>query len=739
MCQCLTWDFGALWLLDERDTVMRCVDCWRDPLAEVTEFEAITRTTATSRNYFFPGRVWVTGQPVWVEDIAQAADSERMRLAASAGLRGAFGFPIILGTETLGILEFFGREIRKPDNETLKMMTAIGSQLGQFIERRRAEAALLHTNQTLKASIQSTQEQIEELEQLYRLAPVGLALLDKNCRVLRINERLAAISPKSRREQIGHTLRQIIPALAPEIEAVADRVFASGEPIVDLELHEVLPVDPTNERDWLVSYYPVKSSFGVPRYVGLVFQEITQRKKVESDLRRATAAADAANRAKSEFLANMSHEIRTPMNGILGMTELVMDTPLATEQYEYLGLLKQSADSLLRIINDILDFSKIEAGKLSLTLADFRLRETVGKATKLLALHANGKKLELALRVAPDVPDALVGDADRLRQILINLLSNAIKFTDHGEVVANVQLISQKDGTVQLYCCVADTGIGIPQKKQSRLFQAFEQLDGSNTRRHGGTGLGLVIVQHLVEMMDGRIWFESEAGKGSTFHFTVTLAVCEHAGSASTPPPIDELNSLPVLIVDDNATNRTVLTEILQYWQLQATAVDGASAALKALDDSQASGQLFRLLLVDASMPDIDGFALVELIRERRELDGIIIVMLTSTDQPDDRARFRELGIDIYLRKPVLQEELLDAILIALGKKDPSGSTNGIDKHNKKLRPSSPALRILLADDQPVNRLLAAPCSRCADIRSLAPTMGWRHLKYLPAKRSTWR
>jgi two-component system, sensor histidine kinase and response regulator len=497
-------------------------------------------------------------------------------------------------------------------------------------------------------------------------------------------------------------------AVHPEDRAHTARAWSTA--VASQSLYEVehrLRRHDGEYRHMLARGVPILNKDGtVFEWVG-VHADITEQKHAEEALRVARDVAETANRAKSEFLAHMSHEIRTPMNGILGMTELVMDTSLSAEQREYLTMVKQSADALLRIINDILDFSKIEAGKMPLDREDFCLRETVGKAAKILALRAHQKKIELALRVAPDVPDAILGDADRLRQIIINLAGNAIKFTEHGEVVIDVNVQSRTLNAVELHFSVADTGLGIPRDKQARLFQAFQQLDESNTRRHGGTGLGLVIAQRLVQMMAGRIWFESEAGRGTIFHFVIRLEI----GQEILPPPrplaSDELTNLPVMIVDDNATNRRILHEMLLHWHMLPVSVADGTVALTALDDARRSGTSFRLMLVDARMPEMDGFALVEAIRQANGADGVVFIVLSSADQPGDRIRCKNLGINAYLVKPVQQEELREAILIALGKKAAAIESADADSQNHMLQPATRSLRILLAEDQPVNQRLA--------------------------------
>jgi PAS domain S-box-containing protein len=585
----------------------------------------------------------------------------------------------------------------------------VGTRI-DITERKAAEDALRASEERFRGTVEN--------------AAVGIAHTDFGGRWLRVNEKLCAIVGYTRQELLNKTFQDI--TYPDDLPVSVDHVarLRQGEfPSYSLEKRYIRK---DGSPVWIdLSVALQLDAVGTPAYMIAIIQDISQRKWLEGELRQAIVTAEAANRAKSEFLAHVSHEIRTPLNAILGMNELALDTPVTAQQRKYLTVAQSAAEALLDVINDLLDFSKIEAGRLELDRATFALRTMLNDTLRSLALRAHRKGLELVGRVDPDVPDSVVGDAARLRQVLTNLVGNAIKFTERGEVVVSLSAVTARSvsdtlaepvadapgNDISLHFAVRDTGIGIPREKQRKIFEAFEQADRSTTRRYGGTGLGLSIASRLIGLMGGRITVDSEPGRGSTFSFTVRLHRSPQQPTRIAALAPSGLHNLPVLIIDDNAANRLTLEQWLREWRTEPTAVGDGPAAVEALRHAAAAGRPFALMLLDSRLPGSNALAIAAHVRQTPGLGTGKIVLLAVEDQAGELEHFQELGIAACVMKPIREDELLDAACRALSLPSPvvaAGPRPGSSCEAEASEPGVPVsvrgLHILLAEDNPYNQ-----------------------------------
>jgi signal transduction histidine kinase/DNA-binding response OmpR family regulator len=636
-------------------------------------------------------------ETIVIEDISTDYRFAGVRdFVMSYGLRSCWSTPIRDSTgSVLGTFAMYHGYPATPRPEELRMTRAAAQLAGNAVERVRAEETLRETSQRLNLA--------------ERIAQLGIMASDFTTSTMTISEGMAAMMERS-----GAPLRlgfdefeaMVHPEDLSALKEAVNLAATDGETVQN-EFRLVLP---SGAVRWQRSRLRFEFGGGKSKRATGALIDITEEKNMRVRLQE-------ASRAKSEFLANMSHEIRTPMNGVIGMTDLALETQLDDEQRRYLTIVKSSAGALLTLINDILDFSKIEAGKLDLENIEFDLRDTVGEGLSALGFRAGEKGLELACDIDTHLPELLIGDPGRVRQIVMNLVSNAIKFTESGEVVVRVTEDSREEYRINLHFTVSDTGIGIPLARQKAIFDAFTQADGSTTRKYNGTGLGLTISRQLVSMMNGKIWVESSPGEGSRFHFTAGFGMAYKPVGALKDADGQHLENVPVLIVDDNVTNLFILEKMVAQWGMRPTLADGAVAAMTALERAIRLGDRFKLILLDVHMPDVDGFSFCEAIRKHPDMADTTVMILSSADSQNHKSRCRELAVAAYLTKPVAQKELRRIIASILPGAQAGGTQPAKVAVLPPARTTSPepthlpestrSLRILLAEDNEVNQELA--------------------------------
>jgi PAS domain S-box-containing protein len=622
--------------------------------------------------------------------------------AKHAGIAAGAALPLVREGKAIGVLLLYSTELDAFDAEIVALLGHMGrnvvfglDNMDREVERRHAERQLRETE--------------ARLERATRGANDGLWELDAKTHHVWVSPRFAQTLGYTQEDFLEDRELMFTVSHEDDVRALRDAI--------DMSINEAIAVDielraRTRSGEW--RWYRLRGALerdaeGCAMTVSGSQQDITERKQYQQALIEATEAAAAASRAKSEFLANMSHEIRTPMNGVIGMTELLLETPLNPMQSDYAQTVRDSATALLTVINDILDFSKVEAGKLELEYLDMDVRDTIEDVARLLAIQAHAKGLEVIALLDPGLPDTVRGDAGRLRQILLNLGGNAVKFTQSGEIAIDCKVAAKDEAGVLLRCEIRDTGIGIPADRLNKLFQAFTQVDASTTRRFGGTGLGLSIVKKLVDLMGGEVGVCSEEGIGSTFWFTARLGYARDLATPRAAPPI-QLRGQRVLVVDDNATNRKVLMGQLAMCRMDAICASSADEAMALMRQAAQSGRPFEVAVLDHQMPGCDGAKLGKMILSEAPLQSTRLVLLTSSGQRGDGRLFAELGFAGYLLKPVTQRDLTDSMMLVLGTKAEAWHMHTqpiVTRHALRSQRAKEAHHILLAEDNLVNQKVA--------------------------------
>tara|TARA_R110002095_G_scaffold142965_1_gene123799 strand:- start:10305 stop:13715 length:3411 start_codon:yes stop_codon:yes gene_type:complete len=671
LCEITGWPVGHAFVLNKAGNRLVSSRIWH--FANNNNFcvlQTVSEQVALSRGEDLPGQVWERGEALWITDLEHDEHIIRRGENLNLGVRSAFGFPVKLDGEIIAVVEFFNTQQTPLDLNILAFARSVGNLIRHVIERIQWQ----EERTRLAAIVDSSGDAI-----------IGKAL---NGTITSWNNGAEEIYGWQAEEVIGETVSILLPPGMAREESEIFEAMKTGRRLDQFQTRRMRK-DGTI-FDVSVTVSPIRGYDNQVVGSATIERDISIRRRREEELRKARDEAEHANRAQGEFLANVSHELRTPMNAILGMLELTLQENLTPVKRDYLQTAKDSADSLLLLVNDILDFSRLEAGRFELEPVPFNLRDLLDDVVKTLSLRAYEKGLELACRINRDVPGRVTGDPIRLRQILTNLAGNAIKFTEQGEVVVDVQLVEptlqqrgdstgdqdvrdtslaiQPGQEVMLKFSVSDTGIGIASGDRQRIFAPFAQADASTTRQYSGTGLGLAICHELIGLMNGQMHLESELGQGSRFYFTIALTVSESDESETVreQATVDQLQGLPVLVVDDNQTNRMILEEMLTNWSMSPTPVESAQGAMQQLSVAVETQQSYPLVIVDALMPETDGFMLLEQAQKAGLLDTATILMLSSADHQIFYDRCEGLDISAFLEKPVSQSDLLDAIMTAL-------------------------------------------------------------------------